>query len=223
MRILAIDTSSVCCSCAIVEDGVLLYEEFQNNGLTHSVTLQGVVKKTLEKAKVSLDTIDFFAVSEGPGSYTGLRIGMAELKGLAFACNKKCILVSTLLSLAQNVIDYNGYVVCALDARVNQFYAAIFKIKDKVITRITEDEALKLEELEKLVPQNALAVGDGAKLLISKLPEKHLKIASDDKIYQRASGVAFLAKKENAVDVGEIKPDYHRKSQAEREREEKQK
>ena len=140
----------------------------------------------MEKAKVSLDTIDFFAVSEGPGSYTGLRIGMAELKGLAFACNKKCILVSTLLSLAQNVIDYNGYVVCALDARVNQFYAAIFKIKDKVITRITEDEALKLEELEKLVPQNALAVGDGAKLLISKLPEKHLKIASDDKIYQRA-------------------------------------
>jgi len=219
LKILAIDTSSQACSVCIVEDGFLLSESYINTGLTHSRTLSPMVKKTLDQVNLKASDINLVAVSEGPGSYTGLRIGMAEAKGFAFSNNLPCVSVSTLLSLAQNVINYDGFVVAALDARVNQFYCAIFKIKDQKIERITEDSALKFEELEKILPDKFLVVGDGAKLLASKVKDKEILLAPANLSYQRASSIALLALDSNQVTASQLVPNYHRKSQAEREKE----
>lgn len=221
---LAVDTSSKACSCALLRDGVLLGESYCNNGLTHSATLMALVQNTLTAAGLPFEAVDRLAVSVGPGSYTGLRIGLSAVKGLAMPFDTPCVGVSTLLSLAYNLLPFEGVVCAALDARVGQVFAALFSIKDGRVTRLTDDTAMTLLALGDILPDGAMLCGDGAQLVCGHFPQKALRAAPAALQYQRASSVAQAAITQDypAVSAAELNAEYHRKSQAEREREAKQ-
>lgn len=220
MRILAVDTSAVCASVAVTEDGKILSECGTNTGLTHSRTLMPMIDSALKNAEIDLGSIDYFACSVGPGSFTGVRIGVAAIKGLCDATKKKCVPVSTLEALAYNLSGQKVTAVSAMDARCNQVYCGIFKVDGENIERLTEDMALQVEELgEKLKEyENIVFVGDGAKLCHAKLG---YVTAGQGNIYQRGSSVAFAAEKdyakEKAIDGALLMPSYLRLPQAERE------
>ncbi len=223
--LLALDTSSKACSCAVFDQDKLIAEGYLNGGLTHSATLTMLVENTLSTARLSFEDIDCIALSVGPGSYTGLRIGLAAAKGMAMGKNIPCIPVSTLMSLACNLTMYEGVVCAALDARVGQVFAALFEIKGGKVIRMTEDKAMTLAELDAILPDGAAVCGDGAALVCRSFPQKGLRMPPDSLTYQRASSVALLALTENykAIPADELEALYHRKSQAEREREAKNK
>jgi len=222
--LLAVDTSSKACSCALLRDGVLLGESYCNNGLTHSSTLMVLVENTLRTAGLPFDQVNRLAVSVGPGSYTGLRIGLSAIKGMALAYDTPCVGVSTLLSLAYNMLPFQGVVCAALDARVGQVFAALFSIKNGSVTRLTEDGAMTLEALGEILPDGTMVCGDGAQLVCGQFPQKGLRLAPAMLQYQRAASVAQAAISEDypAVSATGLNAEYHRKSQAEREREAKQ-
>ena len=220
MRILAVDTSAVCASVGVTEDGKILSESSINTGLTHSRTLMPMIDSTLKNGEIDLDSIDYFACSVGPGSFTGIRIGVAAIKGLADGLKKKCIPVSTLEALAYNLQGRCCTAVSVMDARCNQVYCGIFLVDGEEITRLTDDMALKIDELEKILPdyENIVFVGDGARLCHTKLG---YEIAPAGQLYQRGSSVAFAAEKsfseEKTVTAAELMPAYLRLPQAERE------
>lgn len=220
MRILAVDTSAVCASVGITENGKILSESSINTGLTHSRTLMPMIDSTLRNGEIDLDSIDYLACSVGPGSFTGIRIGVAAIKGLADGLKKKCIPVSTLEALAYNLQGRCCTAVSVMDARCNQVYCGNFLVDGEEITRLTEDMALKIEELEKLLPdyENVVFVGDGARLCHEKLG---YEIAPAGQLYQRGSSVALAAEKsfseEKTVTAAELMPAYLRLPQAERE------
>jgi len=219
LKTLAVDTSSLACSCALVEDGVLLSESYLHTGLTHSRTLTALVEETLARAGVGHSQLDRLAVCTGPGSYTGLRIGVSAVKGMAMAWDTPCVGISTLESLAHNVLCRDGVVCAALDARVQQVYAALFSIENGAVTRMTADGALTLADLGGLLPDGTLIVGDGALLVTNTFPEKGLIPAPAALRYQRASSAALLAERLQPIPAAQLVCNYHRKSQAERERE----
>ena len=220
MRILAVDTSAVCASVGVTEDGKILSESSINTGLTHSRTLMPMIDSTLRNGEIDLDSIDYFACSVGPGSFTGIRIGVAAVKGLADGLKKNCIPVSTLEALAYNLQGRCCTAVSVMDARCNQVYCGIFLVDGDEITRLTEDMALKIDELEKILPdyENVVFVGDGARLCHSKLG---YEIAPAGQLYQRGASVAFAAEKsfseDKTVTAAELMPAYLRLPQAERE------
>lgn len=220
MRILAVDTSAVCASVGVTENGKILSESSINTGLTHSRTLMPMIDSTLRNGEIDLDSIDYLACSVGPGSFTGIRIGVAAIKGLADGLKKKCIPVSTLEALAYNLQGRCCTAVSVMDARCNQVYCGIFLVDGEEITRLTEDMALKIEELEKILPdyENIVFVGDGARLCHEKLG---YEIAPAGQLYQRGSSVALAAEKsfseEKTVTAAELMPAYLRLPQAERE------
>lgn len=220
MRILAVDTSAVCASVGVTENGKILSESSINTGLTHSRTLMPMIDSTLKNGEIDLDSIDYFACSVGPGSFTGIRIGVAAIKGLADGLKKKCIPVSTLEALAYNLQGRCCTAVSVMDARCNQVYCGIFLVDGEEITRLTEDMALKIDELEKILPdyENVVFVGDGARLCHTKLG---YEIAPAGQLYQRGSSVAFATEKsfseEKTVTAAELMPAYLRLPQAERE------
>lgn len=224
MITLAVDTSSKACSCALLRDGLLVGESYCNNGLTHSTTLMVLVEHTLHTANISFESVDRLAVSVGPGSYTGLRIGLAAIKGMALPYETPCVGVSTLLSLAYNLLPFEGVVCAALDARVGQVFTALFRIEDDRVIRLTEDSAMTLEALGQILPDSAMMCGDGAHLVCSHFAQKKLRLAPAALRYQRAASVAQAAISEDypVVSASALKAEYHRKSQAEREREAKQ-
>ena len=147
MRILAVDTSAVCASVGVTEDGKILSESSINTGLTHSRTLMPMIDSTLKNGEIDLDSIDYFACSVGPGSFTGIRIGVAAIKGLADGLKRKCIPVSTLEALAYNLQGRCCTAVSVMDARCNQVYCGIFFVEGEKVTRLTEDMALKIDEI----------------------------------------------------------------------------
>ena len=220
MRILAVDTSAVCASVGVTEDGKILSESSINTGLTHSRTLMPMIDSTLKNGEIDLGSIDYFACSVGPGSFTGIRIGVAAIKGLADGLKKRCIPVSTLEALAYNLQGRCCTAVSVMDARCNQVYCGIFLVDGEEITRLTEDMALKIDELEKILPdyENVVFVGDGARLCHGKLG---YEIAPAGQLYQRGSSVAFAAEKsfseDKTVTAAELMPAYLRLPQAERE------
>ena len=120
MKILALETSAKSVSVAVTEDGVLLAQSYQSRGLTHSVTLMPLLDAMLQSAGLTLDDIGLVAVTHGPGSFTGLRIGVSAAKGLAWAKGLPCCGVSTLAAMAYGVGDFNGLIVGAMDARRQQ-------------------------------------------------------------------------------------------------------
>ncbi|MBQ8503394.1 MAG: tRNA (adenosine(37)-N6)-threonylcarbamoyltransferase complex dimerization subunit type 1 TsaB [Clostridia bacterium] len=220
MKILAVDTSAVCASVAVTQDGKILSECSINTGLTHSRTLMPMIDSALRNAEIDLSEIDYFACSVGPGSFTGIRIGVAAIKGLSDATKKKCIPVSTLEALAYNLSGQDVTAVSVMDARCNQVYCAIFSVEGEKVQRLTDDMALQIDELgEKLKDfENVVFVGDGAKLCHSKLG---YRLAGMGNIYQRGSSVAFACEKnfseEKAIDGAKLMPTYLRLPQAERE------
>ena len=228
MNILALESSATACSVALCRDGELVAQSFQNSGLTHSRTLLPMVHDLLKNCGESLDKVDVIAVAAGPGSFTGLRIGVATAKGLAWGEDKDCAPCSTLESMAWPLAHMEGeLIVCAMDARRDQVYNALFLAEGDKLRRLSPDRAISLEELgEELKNYNnsKIVVGDGAKLCYNILTEAGLtlKLAPRYLRMQCAWGVARAAEElaaQGALVKGpELEPVYHRLSQAERER-----
>ena len=227
MKILALETSAKSVSAAVVENGAVLASSYQNTGLTHSRTLMPLVDGMLRAADLKLEQMELIAVAQGPGSFTGLRIGVSAAKGLAWAKELPCCGVSTLLAMAQNLRHMDGTIVCAMDARRNQVYNAVFRAENGQLTRLTEDRAISLAELAEEL-KNAegakFVVGDGAKLCYTYLTQQGIpcRMAPAALVMQNAVGVGLaaeeLAAEGKTVSSQELVPVYLRLSQAERER-----
>lgn len=226
MKILAFDSSAVSASVALVEDGKLLAESYLNVGLTHSATLMPMTQQLLQASNCKLEDVDALAVSAGPGSFTGLRIAVSCVKGIAAALNKKCVAVSTLEAMAYNLPPIGEFTICAvMDARCKQFYNALFKVQNGEITRLCDDRAImvdKLGEELKNISGDIVLVGDGSPLAFSMLADNNnVKLPPDNLRFQKASSVAAAAiKKYNnneTVSAAALMPSYLRLSQAERE------
>lgn len=227
MKILAIETSAKSVSAAVVENGVPLASAYQNMGLTHSRTLMPLVDGMLSAAGLRVQNMDLLAAANGPGSFTGLRIGVSALKGLAWALEKPCCGVSTLAAMARNLAHMEGLIICAMDARRNQVYNALFLAHDGVLTRQCPDRAIGLAELAeetKNRPEPKFVVGDGAGLCYNHLLEQDIpcRMAPPHLVMQNAVGVAQAAEEMAAAGqvttARDLVPVYLRLSQAERER-----
>lgn len=208
-----------------MEDGRLVGEYFLNCGLTHSQTLMPLVDRLCQQAG-PLDKVDRLAVTIGPGSFTGLRIGLASAKALGAALGIPVAGVSTLLALSYNLLGFKGLCCAALDARRQQIYGALFSLKDGRPGRLTPDAALSLDEMAgqltaQLRPGETIwLVGDGAELCCRAFGEKGLPVrpAPPALRLQRAASAAFAALEMGEwQNAGELQPSYLRLSQAERE------
>ena len=225
MKILAVETSASAASCAVYDDGKLLAEFFTDVKLTHSQTVMPMTEALLKCAKIELSDIDLFAVAYGPGSFTGLRIGIAAVKGLAYAQNKPCIGISTLEAMAYTMQSCQGCICCVMDARCSQVYTATFKCTDGKIERIYDDEAIKIDELkEKLIALNStiFLIGDGAQLCYNKFVNEipSVRLAPFNVRSQHASGIcaaAALKPQDEWLTADKLIPSYLRLPQAQRE------
>ncbi len=225
MRILAFDSSARAASAAVTENGEVKSEIFTNTGLTHSQTIMPMADAALRGAGVTLDDIDCIAVNNGPGSFTGVRIGVAAVKGLAQMRNIPCAGISTLESLAYNLAGINCTAVCAMDARCAQVYTAAFSCRDGKVERLSDDEAVAIKDIEeklKNFEQPIIFVGDGAKLCYNYYKDKlDCRLAGELLRYQRASSTAVCAglhaKRGETVTAEQLMPLYLRLPQAERE------
>lgn len=223
MKILAIETSAKAVSAAVVESGEVLAYAYQCSGLTHSRTLMPMVEDMLKNAELTLDDINSLAVAAGPGSFTGLRIGVSALKGLAWARELPCFGVSTLEAMAQNLAHMDGLLICAMDARRNQIYNAVFEAKGGTLMRLCDDRAVGLDVVAaelKDDPRPKFVLGDGGKLCYAALKNAGIDctLAPAALVQQNAVGVALAAEKLSPVSGAELQPVYLRVSQAERER-----
>lgn len=228
MKILALESSAAACSAALCEDETLLAQSFQNCGLTHSVTLMPMVEDLLKNCGHTLQETGLIAVAAGPGSFTGLRIGVSAAKGLAWAADKPCAACSTLASMAWPLAHLAGVEICAaMDARRNQVYNARFRALGDSLERLTSDRAIGLPELAaelKINGKPQILVGDGAFLCYTTFREQGLAVslAPPHLRFQSAWGVARcaldLARRGELTDAAGLIPSYHRLSQAERER-----
>ena len=173
MKILAFESSAVSASVALVEDEKLIAQSFQNCGLTHSRTLLPLAESLLKNCGVTLDDVDALAVAHGPGSFTGVRIGVATVKGLALGADKPCIGVSTLEAMAWGARALGGRLCCVMDARAGQVYNALFAVENGAPHRLCDDRALKLTDLgEEIGETPYFLVGDGADLCYNTLKER---------------------------------------------------
>ena len=227
MILLALDSTAVVATAALMKDGEILASDTVDCGRTHSETLLPLIETLYHKVGLSPEMTDVFACSAGPGSFTGVRIGTALVKGMAFG-KKPCVAVSTLEALAQNLIDFDGIIVPVMDARRDQVYNALFRCQNGEMTRITPDRILMLNELQNELLSYREPIyfcGDGYYLAEKKISHPCTVATPPDKIMQNAASVAVIAYREylsgNAVSDIELRPIYLRAPQAEREREEK--
>lgn len=226
MLILAFESSAKPASAALVKDGQLLSQYMQCSALTHSRTLLPMAEDMLKNAELKLSDVDLIAVAHGPGSFTGIRIGVATVKGLAWAAEKPCVGVSTLEAMAWHGLAVGGYICPVMDARRSQVYNALFKIEHGRPVRMTEDSPIALDELSKEVTAlNApvFLVGDGAALCFEYFTAHGVPcvMAPDNLRWQDAWGVAMAAADKTPGNADELLPVYLRLSQAERERQER--
>ena len=224
MKILAIDTSALTATAAILSEDMLIGEISTTTKLTHSQTIMPMIDELLKKVSLDITDIDLFACSEGPGSFTGLRIGIGTIKGLAYGLGKSVVGVSTLEALAHN-IDFTDLVICPImDARRGQVYNGLYKYNDGRLTCIEEPRALLIEELCQELTERTIFVGDGVNVHKEKIKEllgDKAVFASPQNLLQRAGSVAYAALKKEAVSAEDLTAVYLRKPQAEREREER--
>ena len=232
MLTLAFETSAKAASVALMENGKLLGESYQNTGLTHSQTLMVMAEDLLKQCGKTVSDVTAVAVAEGPGSFTGVRIGVAAAKGLSWGGQIPCYGVSTLEAMAVSLGAWEGHICACMDARRNQVYNALFRVNNGLIERVTEDRAIALADLKEELAQidsPIFLVGDGAVLTHKTLSGDiaNLILPPEHRLHQRAVGVALLAEKKQASgDAGDgnaLSPNYLRLSQAERERMEKEK
>lgn len=226
MLILAFESSAKAASAALCRDGRLLAQSTQISGLTHSRTLLPMAEDLLKNAELSVKDVDLLAVAQGPGSFTGIRIGVSTVKGLAWAAEKPCVGVSTLEAMAWHGVAAGGLICPVMDARRQQVYNALFEIRDGRPVRLTEDRSISLADLiaelrEKNVP--VFLVGDGTALAEKAFSEAGLpcSVAPNNLLWQDAWGVAMAAWDKPPISGAELLPVYLRLSQAERERQER--
>lgn len=225
MLILGLESSAKAASAALCRDGELLGQYTQCSGLTHSRTLLPMVEDLLKNTETKLADVDAVAVARGPGSFTGIRIGVAAVKGLCWGAQKPAIGVSTLAAMAWNGVaaGEGALVCCCMDARRQQVYNALFEIRDGRPARLVPDRALSAEalasELEKC-EKRVFLVGDGARLCYNLLGGLGIRcdLAPEPLLQQSAYGVCRAAEEEEAAPASELLPVYLRLSQAERER-----
>lgn len=219
--ILGIDSSAISAGCALMDDsGRIIAEQFLNTKHTHSQTLLPMIESMMKCAGVSVSDLDAAAVTVGPGSFTGLRIGVSTVKGMCYGAGKRCIPVSSLEAAAYNFIGIDGTIVCCMDARCGQVYNAVFSSRDGVITRMCGDRAIRLEQLCDELSQmsgRVILAGDGAEIAHSFTGQKY-ELAPYPLRYQRGSGVCLAASGKEAIDPAALMPSYLRLPQAERER-----
>ena len=231
LRILAFESSAKAASVAILQDGALLGEYFQNSGQTHSRTLAKMAEDLLANCDLIVADIDAVAVAAGPGSFTGVRIGVAAAKGLAWARELPCYGVSTLEAMVRGAAMCDGVYCACMDARRAQVYNAVFSVEDGKLLRLSEDRAISIEELGaelKNLEKAIFLVGDGAELCYNTLRVSipALCLLPEHLRGQHASGTALAAQAK--IDAGEpgsgleLIPSYLRLSQAERTRIEKE-
>ena len=196
MMILALESSATACSAALCRDGELVAQSYQNSGLTHSRTLLPMVRDMLANSQLTLDQVDVIAVAAGPGSFTGLRIGVATVKGLAWPEDKDCAPCSTLESMAWPLAHMAGsLIICAMDARRKQVYNALFLATGTGLERLTPDRAISLEDLGaelKNYENSKIVVGDGAKLCYNTLTEEGIPMALAPKHLRMQSHKQYL-------------------------------
>lgn len=226
MKILALDSSAKSASVAVIEDTKLIGEFFINVGLTHSQTLMPMVADLLKNTNININDIDIFAVTSGPGSFTGVRIGVSSVKGMAILNDTPCMSISTLYAMAYNFLGENAIICAVMDARCGQVYNALFDVDNENVTRLTQDRAVSIKELHTEIEKyekKVIFVGDGALLCYNTYKySNNVCIACEAKRYQRASGVAFAAyneylKNHNVMSSFDLVPKYLRIPQAERE------
>ena len=231
MLILAFETSAKAASVALHDGQKLLGESYQNTGLTHSQTLMVMAEDVLKQCGKTAADVTAVAVAEGPGSFTGVRIGAAAAKGFAWGAEIPCYGISTLEAMAHSLGIYQGYVCPVMDARRAQVYNALFYVNRGEITRVSPDRAIALADLReelKNLTESVFLVGDGSNLCYNTLLKDvpNLVLPPEHRMHQRATGVALLAAKQAACDIApsgaELTPNYLRLSQAEREKLEKE-
>lgn len=196
MKILSFESSAVSAAVSLTDGTKLVAQAFQNFGLTHSRTLLPMAESLLHGCGASLSAVDAFAIAAGPGSFTGLRIGVSTVKGLAYPSGKPCIGVSTLEAMAQGLLGLSGDICCVMDARSGQVYHALFRWADGVLTRLIDDRAITLDALGAEIGDRAqILVGDGADLCYTKLNKTcpGLRLAPPHLRYPTAYGVAMAA------------------------------
>lgn len=226
MKILAIDTSATAASVAVAVEDKIIGEYFIDTKLTHSQTLMPMAEQLLKNVSLSVKDLDAVAVNAGPGSFTGVRIGVAAAKGIAFADDLPCVSVSTLHSMAYNMLESDCIVCGVMDARCQQVYNAMFKVNGKSVERLTEDRALSLEDLKlelERINDKVILVGDGAVIAEKYFEGKLSNVVSApvNKRMQKASSTAIAAlemlKEGKTVNSDELMPVYLRLPQAQRE------
>lgn len=226
MNILAIDTSTKVSTISIVCEDRIITEYSINLHFTHSQTIMSMCEEILKTTGIHLSEIDAFAVCTGPGSFTGLRIGISCIKGMAYALNKPCISVSTLDALSYNSLDFDGIICCVMDARCNQVYNALYDNSNQNLEKITEDRTIMIDDLLKelnIIKKNIILVGDGANLCYNKFKctVSNIKLASLNNRYQRASSVGLVAVNKYKLNLFtnafDLMPKYLRLPQAQRE------
>ncbi len=227
MRILAFETSAKAASVAILENDSLLGESYQNTGLTHSQTILSMAESLLQSCGLTPKDIDAVAVAAGPGSFTGVRIGVAAAKGFAWGLELPLYGVSTLEAMALSLGLSDGIICASMDARRNQVYNALFRVEAGKVTTIQEDCAIALQDLKEELAEfqeNIFMLGDGALLCYNTIGKENPNcyLVPEHRRHQRASGVALAALNQihNGVsaDAAAMHPNYLRLSQAERER-----
>ena len=229
MLILALDSTAIVASAAICRDGAPLASFTVKNGNTHSETLLPMVKALMDTTGLSVDDMDVLACSIGPGSFTGVRIGAATVKGLAFGKEKTVIGVSTMEALARNLLPFEGLICPVMNARRGQVYNALFRAEGNMLTRLTPDRALSVAELEEELAAQGEAValcGDGTDMTAAAFTRVKLCTVPALLVDQNAVSVAAAAAAayESGVRTtdAELAPIYLRLPQAERERLEKE-
>ena len=226
MLILAFESTAKAASAALMRDGKLVSQYSQCSGLTHSRTLLPMGEDMLKNAELTLGDVDLIAVAHGPGSFTGVRIGVSMVKGLAWAADKPCVGVSTLEAMAWHGLAAGGLICPVMDARRSQVYNALFRIEDGRPVRLTEDRPIALTELAeelRTYRERVFLVGDGAELSFRVLSELGLPcvLAPENLRMQSAWGVAMAALDKEPGNADSLLPVYLRLSQAERERQER--
>jgi len=228
MRILGFESSAKSASVAVCDENGLISQYYQNSGLTHSRTLLPMAEDMLKNLSMTIGDVDLIAVAHGPGSFTGVRIGVSTVKGLAWASEKPVCGVSTLLAMAYNGVaaPEDSIICCAMDAKRGQVYNALFIMRDGIPVRFCEDRAISTAKLvEDIENQNksVFIVGDGAAMCYNALENLDVRaiLAPEPMRYQSAWGVCMAAMREPTQSVHELLPVYLRLSQAERERQER--
>lgn len=227
MKILALESSATAASVCVCEDETLIAQSFQATGLTHSRTLMPMCEDLLKHCGMTLADMELIAVAAGPGSFTGLRIGVSAAKGLAWPEDKPCAGVSTLEAMSWPLAFLEGDICAVMDARRSQVYNGLFTAGGGALTRRCEDRAVGIEQLaqelkERKKPQ--ILVGDGAKLCYNELTKRGVpvRLAPPHLLMQSAWGVARgaveLVRQDKLTSASALTPNYHRLSQAERER-----